>query len=342
MVTGVSGSGKSSLAFDTLYAEGQRRYIESLSAYARQFLERIEKPDVDEITGIAPAIAIRQKNSTRNPRSTVATPPKFTITCGCCMRAWATPSAPTAAKKCARTRWTKLPRACWRCREGRRFYVLYELKLAPASRRSRHRAADCAAARAKKPPSPSAGNHPRGARQTCASAASTASIKPAASSNSPRRKNCWTSISRSPSTCWWIGWRCRRTFARAWWTRSRSATAKAGAKPSWNSSRTQPGGEPERLVFNERFECKKCGAIYQEPEPRLFSFNNPYGACPRCQGFGNTIDFDLDRVIPDKGKSLDEGAIEPWTKPRYRSLRMEMRKFRARERHSHWTCPSAI
>jgi excinuclease ABC subunit A len=81
------------------------------------------------------------------------------------------------------------------------------------------------------------------------------------------------------------------------------------------------------MVFNERFECKKCGSIYQEPEPRLFSFNNPYGACPRCQGFGNTIDFDLDRVIPDKSKSLADGAIEPWTKPRYRQLAIEMRKF---------------
>ncbi|MGH9723798.1 MAG: excinuclease ABC subunit UvrA, partial [Candidatus Acidiferrales bacterium] len=89
----------------------------------------------------------------------------------------------------------------------------------------------------------------------------------------------------------------------------------------------QPGGAGERMVFNERFECKKCGAKYQEPEPRLFSFNNPYGACPRCQGFGNTIDFDLDRVIPDKGKSLADGAIEPWTKPRYRQLNIEMRRF---------------
>ena len=84
---------------------------------------------------------------------------------------------------------------------------------------------------------------------------------------------------------------------------------------------------PDRLMFNERFDCKKCGAIYQEPEPRLFSFNNPYGACPRCQGFGNTIDFDLDRVVPDKGKSLAEGAIEPWTKPRYKQLAMDMRRY---------------
>jgi len=92
------------------------------------------------------------------------------------------------------------------------------------------------------------------------------------------------------------------------------------------------GGQPQRMVFNERFECKTCGTAYQEPEPRLFSFNSPYGACPRCQGFGNTVDFDIDLVIPDRGKSLNEGAIQPWTKPRYRALLLELKKF-ARTNH---------
>ncbi len=89
----------------------------------------------------------------------------------------------------------------------------------------------------------------------------------------------------------------------------------------------QAGNAAERLTFNERFECKNDGTLYQEPEPRLFSFNNPYGACPRCQGFGNTIDFDLNLVVPDPSKSLDDGVIEPWTKPRYRVLMQEARKF---------------
>src|SRR4029077_7312600 len=84
---------------------------------------------------------------------------------------------------------------------------------------------------------------------------------------------------------------------------------------------------PRRMVFNERFECKTCAAVYQEPEPRLFSFNSPYGACPRCQGFGNTVDFDINLVIPDRGKSLNEGAIQPWTTPRYRVLLNELKKF---------------
>jgi excinuclease ABC subunit A len=94
----------------------------------------------------------------------------------------------------------------------------------------------------------------------------------------------------------------------------------------------------ERLSFNERFECKKDGTLYQEPEPRLFSFNNPYGACPRCQGFGNTIDFDLNLVVPDSSKSLDEGAIEPWTKPRYRALLQDVKKW-ARNRGIPLTVP---
>ena len=90
------------------------------------------------------------------------------------------------------------------------------------------------------------------------------------------------------------------------------------------------GAAGERLVFNDRFECKNDGTIYQEPEPRLFSFNNPWGACPRCQGFGNTIDFDLNLVVPDSSKSLDDGAIEPWTKPRYRGLMQEAKRYAGR------------
>src|SRR5262249_24172579 len=84
---------------------------------------------------------------------------------------------------------------------------------------------------------------------------------------------------------------------------------------------------PKQLRFSQRFECKSCGIRYEEPEPRLFSFNNPYGACPRCQGFGNTIDFDLNLVVPDPTKTLNQGAIEPWTKPRYRTLATEMKRF---------------
>src|SRR5436190_1348744 len=89
----------------------------------------------------------------------------------------------------------------------------------------------------------------------------------------------------------------------------------------------EEGAERQQLRFSQRFECKKCLLRYEEPEPRLFSFNNPFGACPRCQGFGNTIDFDLALVIPDQSKSLNDGAIEPWTKPKYRTLLTELKRY---------------
>jgi excinuclease ABC subunit A len=332
VVTGVSGSGKSSLAFDTIYAEGQRRYIESLSAYARQFLERIEKPDVDEITGIAPAISIRQKNSTRNPRSTVATS--------------------TEIYDYLRLLYARVGRTyCLRCGEevrkdtfdeiaakvlalppGRRFYVLFELKvtLEPAQ----------TATRGRKPPKPG----PEAIKQALMklrksgfnrlyqagrvfefstpeelldldfSAPVHVLVDRLALSPEVRSR-----LMDSIEICYREGrGEAILQFVPDGPAEGDGTAATGGAAPAT---------EGERLVFNERFECKKCGAVYQEPEPRLFSFNNPYGACSRCQGFGNTIDFDLDRVIPDKSKTLAEGAVEPWTKPRYKQLALEMRRF---------------
>ena len=115
-----------------------------------------------------------------------------------------------------------------------------------------------------------------------------------------------------------------RTRAPASWMRWRAAIARRAR------SLLRPRRAKAKLCslrFSQRFECKRCNLKFEEPEPRLFSFNNPYGACPRCQGFGNTIDFDMDLVIPDKSKTLAEGAIEPWTKPKYRPLFGDLRRF---------------
>jgi excinuclease ABC subunit A len=330
VVTGVSGSGKSSLAFDTLYAEGQRRYIESLSAYARQFLERIEKPDVDEITGIAPAISIRQRNSTRNPRSTVATATEiydylrllfarvghtFCLNCGEEVR------ADTLDEIAARV--MALP-------EGRRFYVLYELQLAPES--SAGAAQRDAAARAKKPvrPAPEAirqtliGLRKRGFNRLYQAGRVFEFSTPEELLDVDFSKLVYVLVDRltlAPDV--------RSRLVDSIEICYREGRGEAILQFVADDAATDSGADqtPERLVFNERFDCKKCGTVYQQPEPRLFSFNNPYGACPRCQGFGNTIDFDLDRVVPDKGKSLADGAIEPWTKPRYKQLAMDMRRY---------------
>lgn len=318
VVTGVSGSGKSSLAFDTIYAEGQRRYIESLSAYARQFLERIEKPDVDEITGIAPAISIRQKNSTRNPRSTVATATEIydylrllyaRVGHTICLRCGEEVRKDTLDEIAARV--MALP-------AGRRFYVLYELKFAPEPAPN--------APRARKPARPT----PEIVRQALVSLRKRGFNRlyqagrvfefstPEELLDVDFAKPVHVLVDRLELS----------TGIRSRLVDSIEICYREGrGEAILEFVGDAPNVVTEQLMFNERFDCKNCGASYQEPEPRLFSFNNPYGACPRCQGFGNTIDFDLDRVVPDSGKSLADGAIEPWTKPRYRQLTIEMRRF---------------
>jgi excinuclease ABC subunit A len=341
VVTGVSGSGKSSLAFDTLYAEGQRRYIESLSAYARQFLERIEKPDVDEITGIAPAISIRQKNSTRNPRSTVATATEiydylrllyarvghtFCLNCGEEVR------KDTLDEIAARV--LALP-------AGRRFYVLYELKLTPEPSLRSPEAPQAPKAKKAVRPGPEAirqtlvNLRKRGFNRLYQAGRVFEFSTPEELIDMDFSKTTYVLVDRlvlspdirsrlmdSIEICYREG-RGEAILEFVPESSSDPSAADSGNTPSVPSV----AAAPERFVFNERFTCKKCGAAYQEPEPRLFSFNSPYGACPRCQGFGNTIDFDLDRVVPDKSKSLADGAIEPWTKPRYRQLAMDMRAY---------------
>jgi excinuclease ABC subunit A len=320
VVTGVSGSGKSSLAFDTIYAEGQRRYVESLSAYARQFLERMEKPDVDEISGIAPAVAIRQKNSTRNPRSTVATATEiydylrllfarcgqtFCIKCGSLVR---------------RDNPDEIATKILALALGRRFYVLHLLRLSTP------------------PPAPGR----RGAKKKTEAPAPEI-LRNALIDIQKRGFNRLYQEGRlhefsSPESLLDVDFTkpvyvlvdrlAVNTESRSRLVDSIEICYREGNGEAILEFVPDSAGNPaERLVFNDRFECKNDGTIYQEPEPRLFSFNNPYGACPRCQGFGNTIDFDLNLVVPDAGKSLDDGAIEPWTKPRYRVLLQDAKKW---------------
>jgi len=320
VVTGVSGSGKSSLAFDTVYAEGQRRYIESLSAYARQFLERIEKPDVDEVTGIAPAIAIRQKNSTRNPRSTVATATEIYDY----LRLLYARVGHTFCVKCGeevkKDTIDEIAERVLKLSTGRRFYVLYPLVLQTET--------------------PADPTKPGRARKALPSAEA---VKQTLGSLQKRGFNRLYQGGRvyefsSPETLLDVNFAkpvyvLVDRLALAPEIRSRLMDSieicyrEGRGEAILEFVPEQAGAVPERMIFSERFECKKCGIVYQEPEPRLFSFNNPYGACPRCQGFGNTIDFDLDRVIPDKGKSLAEGAIEPWTKPRYRQVVQDLKTY---------------
>ncbi len=325
VVTGVSGSGKSSLAFDTLYAEGQRRYIESLSAYARQFLERIEKPDVDEIAGIAPAISIRQKNATRNPRSTVATATEIYDYLRLLYARAGHTFCPQCGEEVRKDSLDEIAARVLALPEGRRFYVLYRFGAQPEAPGSQIQAVASAGQRKPGRSGPDAirqaliSLRKRGFHRLYQAGRVFEFATPEQLLDVDFSKPVYVLIDRltlSPEI--------RSRLVDSIEICYREGCGEAIIELI-SDDPANPG--PERLVFNERFECKKCGATYQEPEPRLFSFNNPYGACPRCQGFGNTIDFDLDRVVPDKAKTLSDGAIEPWTKPRYRQLALELRRY---------------
>jgi len=323
VVTGVSGSGKSSLAFDTIYAEGQRRYVESLSAYARQFLERMDKPDVGEVRGIAPAIAIRQKNSTRNPRSTVGTQTEIFdylrllyarvgITyCRVCGREVYKDSPESVADEILRT----LP-------EGSRFYVLFPAQ-AGLAETQRNGDAEKKSDKAKSPrraitPRQIITAHLMSLMQRgftrLYSAGQTIDLHSPDDYKLETFDDVFVMVDRlvaSPDI------RQRLVDSLEICFQEGHGTA--------NIESAEP--EPTRLKFSDRFECKYDGTVYALPEPRLFSFNNPYGACPTCQGFGNTIGLDLDLVIPNPGLSLKEGAIEPWTKPQHEWAFDELKQF---------------
>jgi len=326
VVTGVSGSGKSSLAFDTIYAEGQRRYVESLSAYARQFLERIEKPDVDSIDGIAPAVAIRQKNTTRNPRSTVGTA--------------------TEVYDYLRLLFARVGRTyCVNCGSEVKKDTVDEiadaiLALDPETRVQVVFPSQASAAA--QPEAAKKGMRTRKGKKSVA--ADTGLTEQLKTRLFDLRKAGFNRLYQSgqvfefstPESLLDVDFNQpvfvlvdRLTVSAEGRSRIVDAVETAYRESGEVIFDLPTRGEqpPRQLRFSHRFECKHCNARYEEPEPRLFSFNNPYGACPRCQGFGNTIDFDLDLVIPDKTKALGEGAVDPWNKPKYRPIFTEMKRF---------------
>jgi excinuclease ABC subunit A len=274
IVTGVSGSGKSSLAFDTLYAEGQRRYIESLSAYARQFLERMDKPDADQIEGITPAIAIQQKAVTKNPRSTVATVTEIydylrvlyarigVVHCLKCGQAVIRDTIdaiveklfkrPPETKLTITFSWPKEKGSAVLKRDGF-FRVLKDEKIVSLD------------------------------EQDISSQDELEVFVDRISLDRSDRERLVDSLE--------------------------IAIKRGDGKVR---VRTDTG---EDITFSDKLECKTCGILYEDPVPNLFSFNSPQGACPSCHGFGDLAVVDEDKVIPDKSLSLEDGAIEPWTKP---------------------------
>jgi len=300
VVTGVSGSGKSSLAFDTLYAEGQRRYVESLSAYARQFLERMEKPDVDRIEGICPAIAIRQKNTVRNPRSTVGT----TTEIHDYLRLLYARAGETSCRQCGQPVHRETADAVAArligARGGARVLVGFDLPLVDPT----HQATDSDEG----PTDPIDLLRRRGFRRALVDDRVVA-LEEIDAGVRAGREALSVVVDRVV-----VDEDVRARLAEA----IETSYAESGGAAFVVALDTAGRPEPPQ-VFSERFECRTCRILYEVPQPRLFSFNNPFGACPTCHGFGNVMELDLDLIVPDPSRTLEGGAIEPWTRPHYRS-----------------------
>jgi excinuclease ABC subunit A len=347
--TGVSGSGKSSLAFDTIYAEGQRRYVESLSAYARQFLERMEKPDVDRIEGICPAIAIRQKNSVRNPRSTVGTTTEIhdymrllyarvgRTFCRRCGQEVVRETAEIVAKRLADLA------------PGTRVMIGFQIPVVtiPATPVKEAAADTDAVDDLFEGDEPSNGanvsnptNHTDpgsripdpGIEETLNTLQRRGFGRLLVDGRAIAFDEIDRAALRDRATLDVIVDRLRiEGDLRSRLTDSIETSYREGGGAAFaivlNDSAAQAGSpDSDRIEFSERFECRACGIVYETPQPRLFSFNNPFGACPTCHGFGNIIELDMSLVIPDASKSINEGAIEPWSKPHYRAQLAELKR----------------
>ncbi len=340
VVTGVSGSGKSSLAFDTIYAEGQRRYVESLSAYARQFLERIEKPDADLIDGIAPAVAIRQKNSTRNPRSTVGTATEIYDYLRLLFARVGRTYCATCGQEVKKDTVDEVADAVLKSGNETRVQVLFPLRAHVEAQEGLKRVPPARKAAKKNAPEDAGLSQPikdrlfelrkAGFNRLYQDGQVFEFSTPESLIDIHFDRPVFLLVDRLS-----VSAEARSRIVDAVEMAYREAgevifeIAEFPASPSEPSAnhRAAANSVRPRRRFAQRFECKNCSLRYEEPEPQLFSFNNPYGACPRCQGFGNTIDFDLDLVIPDKTKSLGAGAIDPWNKPKYRPMFTELKRF---------------
>ena len=340
VISGVSGSGKSSLAFDTIYAEGQRRYVESLSSYARQFLERIEKPDVDFIDGLAPAIAIKQKNTTRNPRSTVATATEIYDYMRLLYARCGTVHCVFCDGLVKRDSMDEVAEATLGLGEGTRLNVLFPVvsatpppetgtKTAVKPAKAAGRPALAAVKSASKPVV-TGGDSPH----TETLKARLAELRAGGFNRLYQRGSIFEFS--TPESLLDLDFTLPvfvlldrivvSAENRARLVDAAEIAYREAGEVIFEEVPRDESEERKRHRFSGAYECKSCHRPGKEPEPRLFSFNNPYGACPRCQGFGNTVDFDLNLVIPDKGLSLADGAIDPWNRPKYRPWYSELRK----------------
>jgi excinuclease ABC subunit A len=287
VVTGVSGSGKSSLAFDTLYAEGQRRYVESMSTYARQFLERMQRPDVDGVEGIPPAIAIEQHNSTKNARSTVSTATEIADYLRLLFASVAEPRCPNCGAKVVRTTPQTAADALMTAHAGERAHIV-------------------------------------------------ARVEP--DQKAVLRRDGWVRLFDGEGICPLDDWTRHGKLPvvvdrLALSDRARLAEAIASAwRLGGGIAEICLEGRGKPLKFSEGMRCDDCGRELRPPQPRLFSYNSPLGACEACQGFGRTTGMDLEKIIPDERLTLKDGAIAPWRTEKFREWQEWLEEFAKKRR----------
>lgn len=287
VITGLSGSGKSSLAFDTVYAEGQRRYVESLSAYARQFLDMMGKPDVDHISGLSPAISIEQKTTSKNPRSTVGTVTEIYDYLRLLFARAGTPYSPVTGLPIEAQQVQDMVDRTMALPEGTRAYLL-----APIVRdRKGEYKKELAELR-------------RQGFQRVKIDGTFHELDEAPSLDKKFRHNIDVVVDRIV---------VREGLETRLADSLRTALNLADGIAHLELA-TEGDAEPERLTFSEKFACPVSGFTIPEIEPRLFSFNAPFGACPVCDGLGVELFFDERLVVPDAALSVDKGAIAPWAK----------------------------
>lgn len=287
--TGLSGSGKSSLAFDTIYAEGQRRYVESLSAYARQFLEMMQKPDVDQIDGLSPAISIEQKTTSKNPRSTVATVTEIYDYMRLLWARAGVPYSPATGLPIESQTVSQMVDRVIALPEKTRAYLL-----APVIRGRKGEYRKEIAEFQKK------------GFQRLKIDGTFYEIADAPALDKKLKHDIDVVVDRivvRPD----IGARLAESFETALELADGIAVLEL-------ADGTEGRTEPERVVFSSKFACPVSGFTIPEIEPRLFSFNNPFGACPTCGGIGHEMRIDPDMIIPDENLSLRKGAVAPWAK----------------------------
>ncbi len=289
VMTGLSGSGKSSLAFDTIYAEGQRRYVESLSAYARQFLEMMQKPDVEHIEGLSPAISIEQKTTSRNPRSTVGTVTEIYDYLRLLFARVGIPYSPATGLPIESQTVSQMVDKVMAQPEGTRLYLLAPIA---RGRKGEYRR--------------ELNELMRKGFQRVKIDGTFHDIEDAPALDKKIKHDIEVVVDRLV-----VGPDISARVAESFETALKLADGIAFAE---FADELDAGGTPRRITFSEKFACPVSGFTIAEIEPRLFSFNNPFGACPVCDGLGTEQKIDPNLVVPEGTLSLRDGAIAPWSK----------------------------